>query len=302
MSYICCSKHITIAQKTEKGTTYKMIPVYCESWSCPVCSKYKYYMLAKKIEKTFDNDVTLLTLTYHQKDVSLDDAWKNLGKSWNRLLSYIRTVKGKKIKFIRIVEPHKSNYPHIHVIIDKPLNFTEDLANLEQQGFGYIAHQKSIPLNAGLQYLGKYLTKGHWSEIAERLRKKNRVRVFSSSRLQKIKTDVIKKWETLTLPQRETTNAETLYNIFKENLLCLNKLTELSFNNRSLSFVFEKTELQPDINFRVLSRWQLTVLGDLFNQLLSLDPHNQTYLQLVIDLSIALDYTITEDQRNTAYQ
>jgi len=80
---------------------YKAMPLYCDSWDCPVCAKRKWSELRKKIESTFTGDVFFLTLTYAQEGKTLDDVWSKLGESWNRLLSYIRTVCGKKIKFVR---------------------------------------------------------------------------------------------------------------------------------------------------------------------------------------------------------
>ena len=57
-----------------------------------------------------------LTLTYDTKLCSLADAWKNIGKEFNRFMSHVRKLFGK-VSSCRVFEVFQNGYPHIHCLL-----------------------------------------------------------------------------------------------------------------------------------------------------------------------------------------
>lgn len=117
-----------------------------------------------------------------QKDRSKTEVWTSLGKSWNNLITYVKKKLKIKIKFVRIVEPHKSGYPHIHVILDQFIPTSEALNTLLNYGFGYQMSQKKLSCENAANYVAKYLTKFEWTNDAKKYRKLTKTRVVSMSR------------------------------------------------------------------------------------------------------------------------
>lgn len=155
--------------------------VPCKSWDCPECRRKKGLYIQEVISKEFcGEDVHMLTLTYFQ-NVDKMIVWQNVGKTWNRLLTYIRKKIGN-IKFVRIVEPHQSGYPHLHIIISKYISLRVIGQHLTQQGFGWNAQIIKISCKSAAVYCSKYLTKMDWSEEALNLRKISKTRIVSASK------------------------------------------------------------------------------------------------------------------------
>jgi hypothetical protein len=65
----------------------------------------------------------LLTLTLY-RSVGIEKAWRSINR-WisrfmNRFRSYLRTVHGKDISYLWVVEVHKDGFPHVHVLFRMP--------------------------------------------------------------------------------------------------------------------------------------------------------------------------------------
>lgn len=184
MSKICGSYHIHLIKTPDETTNVQshiIVPVHCKSWDCPTCRPIKARWLRDQMSEYFkDDSIYLLTLTYFQSS-SKESVWKNLGKTWNRLITYIHK-NHKKLKFIRIVEPHKSGYPHLHVIVDQYIDVSTDLKLLTNQGFGWNMSLTKISIDAAKCYVTKYLTKMEYTEEANKLRKLSKARICSSSK------------------------------------------------------------------------------------------------------------------------
>ena len=183
MSINCQKFNLHLRSKTvAPDGTYTDIytRVCCKAWDCPHCRPIKGRWLQDQIQSVFaDSDLHMLTFTYFQ-NASKIDVWKSLGKTWNRLLTYMRKHTNNLV-FIRIVEPHASGYPHLHVLVNQYINFKAATKFLTKQGFGWNAHQKAISIESGRQYVAKYLTKQTWSDTANNLRKLSKCRIVSAS-------------------------------------------------------------------------------------------------------------------------
>jgi hypothetical protein len=174
--------HLRSKQTNPDGSFSDIImKAHCKSWSCPVCRKRKARWIEEQIHQHFaDGDVYLLTLTYFQNR-SKKDVWNSLGPSWNRLSTYIRKKFGK-FKYIRIVEPHKSNYPHLHIILNRYIDTKIAFKYLTSQGFGWNMSLKKITVKSARLYVAKYLSKVEWSQEAESFRVSSKCRIVSCSK------------------------------------------------------------------------------------------------------------------------
>lgn len=184
MSIRCGKNYIHLRDSSESKDGIEQnvfVPMRCKSWDCPICRPIKAKKLQYAIEEAFKNEeIHFLTLTYFQSDTK-ENVWKNLGKTWNRLLTILRR-NHPNLKFVRIVEPHKSGYPHLHIITNCHLSIKEDFHTLVSSGFGYQMMIKTVTLKAAKNYVTKYLTKVLWSLEANNLRKLSKSRIVSCSR------------------------------------------------------------------------------------------------------------------------
>ncbi len=111
-----------------------------------------------------------LTLTYDTKLCSLADAWKNIGKEFNRFMSHVRKLFGK-VSSCRVFEAFQNGYPHIHCILlfeekefkvfrDKKGQFRIREKGVIAEGWRSHTDAKALgSLGRGLSYLKKYLLK-----------------------------------------------------------------------------------------------------------------------------------------------
>ena len=75
--------------------------------------------LIEKHDDGYYSHFLYLTLTYDTKRCSLKEAWENVGKEWNKFLSYLKKKFGILV-VIRTWEAFQNGYPHIHAIIYFP--------------------------------------------------------------------------------------------------------------------------------------------------------------------------------------
>lgn len=120
-------------------------------------------------------DILFITLTESSRKNSVDEAWKSIGKKYNRFRSAIIKKYGK-VEFLRSFESHESGYPHIHVLI-KFLDHRFDVFKYtDAEGkkmwlvkknqkikecwkYGYSKIKGCTSVKEGLAYVGKYVLK-----------------------------------------------------------------------------------------------------------------------------------------------
>jgi len=137
----------------------------------------KYYArLLKKFKDEIvwrrEQNFIHLVLTVYHKDIDLTFRW--LKYAWNKLHNYLK----KKIgwfEYFCVVEPQKSGFPHLHVLVftDKYLIHYKKLGELwKKYGIGKIVWIKRYwakrwnkqPLYYVAKYLSKYIAWKDWSE------------------------------------------------------------------------------------------------------------------------------------------
>ena len=178
-----CGQNYRFMYKNEgTGSQVGLIPVLCKSWSCPVCKPKKAQQVKGFIRKHFGTaELWMITLTFYHRGTALN-AWKGIGKSLNRLLTYARKY-SEKFNYVRIVEPHKDgSWPHVHMLVDKDICSINFVKNVENWGFGWNMHCTPMDGIKGSNYLSKYLTKPWPEGDADLLRQIARTRIVSASR------------------------------------------------------------------------------------------------------------------------
>ena len=139
----------------------------------------KLYLLDEYIEQN-PSAVTLLTLTVYQdgeyseqitgKKLSIQESFELLKKSWKKLSMMIRTIL-PGTEYIWIVEPHKTGYPHLHLVLfsDVSMGIQEKIKTLwsEKYQAGSLEHGAQFEIRRPDQaieslrnYLMKYIAKG----------------------------------------------------------------------------------------------------------------------------------------------
>jgi len=130
-----------------------------------------------KDEDGYYTQFLYLTLTYDTKRCNIREAWENIGKEWNRFLSYLKKKYGI-ISVIRTWESFENGYPHIHAIIyffecafrvikykRKGKKYTEwrlygrDIKEEINRGWHSFIDVQAIEDTKRLQYIFKYIIK-----------------------------------------------------------------------------------------------------------------------------------------------
>lgn len=178
----CCKKFLYIEKQINKQNHYAFVPSRCKSWSCPSCRELKAKRIRAYIKKEFaDKEMHFSTFTFFHSG-SVLDRWKNIGKCWNRLRTYITKYYGK-FSYLRVIEPHKKGgWPHVHVISTKPLVNKKTKRMLTKWGFGWSCDERIATSEQVGTYISKYLTK-EWPFLdAEENRVLSKCRVVSVSK------------------------------------------------------------------------------------------------------------------------
>ncbi|NIR86942.1 hypothetical protein GWO13_04935 [Candidatus Bathyarchaeota archaeon] len=56
------------------------------------------------------------TLTY-ERTKPISELWTSVSRDFNRYIQRVRRIHGHSVAYLRAIEAHKDNYPHVHVIL-----------------------------------------------------------------------------------------------------------------------------------------------------------------------------------------
>jgi len=87
----------------------------CKRWPCPICGRRKAKELAEKTVKAKPNRFVTLT-TAHHRDQTPREAYDFTRRRISQWVTRLRRKHGE-IEYLRVLEPHKSGYPHYHLIV-----------------------------------------------------------------------------------------------------------------------------------------------------------------------------------------
>lgn len=155
----CGKQFVILRRKSFNSFLYAFLPLLCKSWLCEKCRRIKATKVRAFISESFaGRPLWMLSVTYYHSGDPLD-AWKNIGLTCNRLLTYARKYSGK-FDYVRIVEPHADGvWPHIHILCTKPIATERFVRLLTEWGFGWNFHSVPKGSDQAADYCSKYLSK-----------------------------------------------------------------------------------------------------------------------------------------------
>lgn len=139
----------------------------------------KLYLLDQYIQEN-PSAITLLTLTVYQdgeyseqvtgKKLTIPESFELLKKSWKKLSMMLRAIL-PGTEYIWIVEPHKTGYPHLHVVLftDVTIGMQERIKTLWSEkyhagsfenGADFEIRRPDQAIESLRNYLMKYIAKG----------------------------------------------------------------------------------------------------------------------------------------------
>lgn len=163
------------------------------------CSSSRYFqqgraqMIRNIRQRLSDGQMkgVFFTLTVDAKGYSLTDAWPSMWPSFNRFKTCLNNYRkrhmnaSRGILYLAALEPHKSDYPHLHVYCPglRWLIKRQDLGKMDEWwGMGSARTDKERRQDSASAYILKYISKmDGWSEVAMALIWHFRIRIYNLS-------------------------------------------------------------------------------------------------------------------------
>jgi hypothetical protein len=116
---MCASKWLVLSRPTVLGDEYIITPKLCKSNFCPVCRAQNLIRLRHALLTSLrKHRWRLVTLTYPDHSKDLLDQLRNTALQFKRFVQRIRR-RYPKLQFVRTIELHESDFPHLHMIVDR---------------------------------------------------------------------------------------------------------------------------------------------------------------------------------------
>jgi len=155
----------------------------CKSWSCPYCAGVNVKQLRKRI---FNSEMVKeakiakgFRTKYNQKFLTLTcpgsefrasydplQAYELMSRNYDKLTRALKKRNGD-YKFLKVCEPQKDGYPHLHVVmVGQAIAKKEILQEIEElwryrYGMGFVRlNIVTRSIEHAIRYITKYLTKG----------------------------------------------------------------------------------------------------------------------------------------------
>jgi len=134
--------------------------VNCKCWSCCYCGprkakRYKY-LIGQIAER--EQLRRFLTLTLDPSKIKGNSA-RYLRAVFNKFRLYLCRRFGVAVKYIAVLEFHKSGIAHLHLVIDRYIRWTWIKKSWSRLGGGTVVNIKYVDVHRISRYLSKYLTK-----------------------------------------------------------------------------------------------------------------------------------------------
>jgi len=199
------------AVKTVDRTKYA-VSLRCRSWGCVDCGDNRKKMLVAQAIGGQPSKFLTLTLRRSEAPTPVAAA-KMLVLAWRQLrLDIMKDMKWTKLPFLAVFEPHKSGWPHLHILIRSAFidvkfikAWMETKFNSFKQDIRAIDHASQV---AG--YCAKYCSKG--------AAKFGTVKRYWQSRDYDKRPPPLKTWRLLNDPFREVIPATltTFLNVYRK--------------------------------------------------------------------------------------
>jgi hypothetical protein len=149
----------TVVRRSNDGLV-ELHRVNCKCWSCSYCGPRKArryrFLIAQLAEQEQLNRFVTLTLDPSKiQGCSV----RYLRRVFNKFRLYMRRAYGVPIKYIAVLEFHKSGIAHLHLLIDRFIPWEWIKRSWSALGGGQIVFVKYVDVHRISHYLSKYLTK-----------------------------------------------------------------------------------------------------------------------------------------------
>jgi len=140
--------------------TEKAVRGDCKTWDCSYCAPRKAWRYRQAISAVAEQQGLnrLLTLTLDARKVKGDPV-RYLRRVFSKFRVYLLRKHGSSIKYIAILEFHKSGIPHLHILLDRFIAQRWISAAWSALGGGNVVDIRYVDVHRVSHYLAKYLTK-----------------------------------------------------------------------------------------------------------------------------------------------
>lgn len=140
--------------------TERVVRLDCKTWGCAYCGPRKAWRYKQAITTIAVREQLsrFLTLTLDPFRIEGDPV-RYLRSVFSKFRVYLLRRYGHPIKFIAVLEFHKSGIPHLHVLVDRYIPQQWIAESWSALGGGNIVHIKYVDVHRIAHYLAKYLTK-----------------------------------------------------------------------------------------------------------------------------------------------
>jgi hypothetical protein len=180
----CCPRYRGLAVFDRLSEA--LIFIGCNRYSCTVCGKRLQRRLRKYLERVLSDVKALRMWTFTMTNRFAADPqehYRRFREAWKLFTTNLRRctalkAEQRRVRFIAVVEAHKSGFWHMHVLVDQYMPYAvlallwEDAA---QTVLGTSEHVAScwvtwLPTRAAVRYIVKYVTKA--SAVLQRKQKR----------------------------------------------------------------------------------------------------------------------------------
>lgn len=157
-SFPCPAAH-TVVGFEQNGGFWHAIETRCNRWHCPGCGRLKTWNLCRRIEAAEPNRFVTLT-TARPKDQTPREVWNTSRRQVSELAKRLRKIYGS-FEYCRVLEEHKSGFPHFHLVVRSPFIEQTELSRhwCELTDAFIVDIRKIDPKRKVARYIAKYLSK-----------------------------------------------------------------------------------------------------------------------------------------------
>ena len=155
---VCPRSMVVTAYDMDTGRMH-LWQTRCRTWTCDVCGPRKTWLLCKDIQSAKPNRFITLT-TAHHGELSPREVWDTARRQVSELAKRLRRLHGE-FEYARVLEEHKSGYPHFHLLVRSPYIAQTELSRhwFELTDAFIVDIRKVNPTDRVASYIAKYLTK-----------------------------------------------------------------------------------------------------------------------------------------------
>lgn len=154
-----CPSSMVISGYDTEGELTHFFQTTCNRWSCVVCGPWKTWTFCKRASEAKPNRFITLTTSHHERREPRE-VWELARRQVPELIRWIRKNRGP-CEYARVLEEHKSGYPHFHLLVRGPYVRQSTLSDqwCRLTDAFIVDIRKVDPEGSVAHYVAKYLSK-----------------------------------------------------------------------------------------------------------------------------------------------